>query len=216
MNLFWQRLSSIQQTQILVLFSALILAGYLLWFKTIYQDNVKLEQQISRRENRLASRANPLSAVQNSSTAEKDIKALEKALALEKRSLQRIRQRFVPLDNPEQQQRLRRELSELASGLGMRIIKLEGAMRRSKNDTLQNAPDFNEQSEIDPRYGRPLVIFEAWGNYFALQTLLDDLNSLSFIIAPVNLRITADERPMNPQQALQVQQILHIQLVLAI
>ena len=214
MRNLWYRFNKTQQTQILILISALILGTYALWFNSLNKDNTKLEQMINRRLDRIEARAAPIAEPKNSAATEKQIQKLQKHLAENNRNLQRLLQRFAPLDNPEQQQLLRRELSELASGLGMRVIKLEGALRRSRDS--EKAPSLDKNSEIDQNFGRPLLIFEAWGSYFALQTLLDDLNSLSFTISPVNIRLTADEPTMNARQALEHQQVLRIELVLAI
>jgi hypothetical protein len=214
MRNLWYRFNNTQQNQILILVSALMLGAYALWFSGLYKDNTKLEQMINRRLDRIETRAAPIAEPTNSAATEKQIQQLQKNLTDNNRNLQRLLQRFAPLDNPVQQQLLRRELSELASGLGMRVIKLEGALKRNKD--LQIAPDFDAKSEIDRRFGRPLLIFEAWGSYFALQTLLDDLDSLSYTIAPVNIRITADEPTMSARQALEHQQVLRIELVLAI
>ena len=214
MKNFWARLGTTQQTQILVLGCAAIIGGYVFWFNSINTENINLEQKISRRANRLAARTVTVPQARSTIGTENQIKELQKKLDIDSRNLKRLLQRFAPIDDQEQRQILRRELSDLASGLGMRVIRLEGAQART---TQSNAvPDFNSTSDIDQYTGRPLIKFEAWGGDFALQTLLDDLDTLSYTMAPIRIQLTADEPKMSAQQGLEQQQILHINLVFAI
>ncbi|OUS30921.1 hypothetical protein A9Q99_05285 [Gammaproteobacteria bacterium 45_16_T64] len=214
MKIFWTRLGNTQQTQILVLASAALLGLYMLWFNGIYKDNVALDQKISRRINRLESRAVTPPPTKNTAGSEKKIGKLQKSVDDDNRNFQRLLQRFAPLDSPEHRQTLRRELAELASGLGMRVIRLEGALGRSKDSS--SVPTFDEGSDIDKHTGRPLINFEAWGGYFALQTLLDDLSTLSYTVAPIRVELIADEPKMSARQGVEQQQILRINLVFAI
>lgn len=211
---FWQRLSAAQQNQVLVLVCAVLLGAYGIWYSGVYKEIANSENMIGRRENRMETRAADVPQPKNNSATEKQLAGIKAQLERDQRSLQRLEQRFVPADSPEQQQTLRRELSTMANGLGMRVIKLEGALQRS--DKVDEAPELNEAAEIDKRYGRPLLVFEVWGTYFALQTLLDELGTLSYTVAPVNLQVTADEPKMSARQALEVQQLLRIEMVLAI
>ena len=214
MKNFWSRLGKTQKTQIIALFCAAIIGGYMLWFNSINTTNMDLENKISRRENRLEARSVATPKTKNSASTEKQIRQLQKKLDGDNRNLNRLLQRFAPIDDQEQRQILRRELSDLASGLGMRVIRLEGAQGRARN--TDSVPTFDETSDIDKHTGRPLINFEAWGGYFALQTLLDDLDTLSYTMAPVKIELTADEPKMSAQQGVEQQQILHINLVFAI
>lgn len=211
---FWHRLSSTQQNQILVLICAFVLCGYGLWYSGVYKSISDHENMISRRENRMQVRAKDIEQPKSAAATEKQIADLQSQLEVDKRNIKRLLQRFVPINDPGQQQSLRRELSNLANGLGMRVIKLEGALHRSRD--VNEAPELSGTADIDKRYGRPLLVFEAWGTYFSLQTLLDELDTLSYTVAPINIQIEADEPKMNARQALDVQQLLRIELVLAI
>jgi hypothetical protein len=210
----WKRLGRSQQNQLLLLFCACLLGGYGVWFSGLHKTITDTENRISRLQNRIETRAADLPQPQSSATTERQIADLQAQLELDQRTLERLLQRFVPLDNAQQQQTLRRELSTLASGLGMRVIKLESALRRSNK--VAEAPDPGAHAHIDRHYGRPLLLLEVWGTYFALQTLLDELDTLSYTVAPVNLQVSADEPKMTARQAMEVPQLLRIEMVLAI
>lgn len=214
MGRFWHKFSRSQQNQLLILFCALMLAGYALWYVKVYKEINFNERMISRREDRMAKHAAPVPEPKGKVVTDRQLKEAETKKAEEERNLRRLLQRFVALDDVQARQVLQRELSELSSGLGMRVIKLEGALRRSVREN--EVPDFEKVPDADVRYGRPLIIFEAWGSYFALQTMLDELDSLSYLVSPVNIRITADEPRMTARQAVETQQLLRIEMVLAI
>ncbi len=214
MKSLWLKLSKTQQNQLLILITAAMLAGYGLWYSNVYKDIADTENRISRRLDRIENRTETV--IQSKSTVgiEKQIEEIGGKLEQDKQSLRRLLQRFTPIENSQEQQKLRRELSDLANSLGMRVIKLEGSLKRS--DDINNAPEVDQESDVDRVYGRPLLIFEAWGSYFAVQTLLDELNTLSYTVAPIRFQVIADEPNMNARQALEVQQLLRVEMVLAI
>ncbi|GAA6168673.1 hypothetical protein [Sessilibacter corallicola] len=214
MKSLWLKLSKTQQNQLLILITAVMLAGYGLWYSDVYKDIADTENRINRRLDRIENRAETVVQPKSTVGLEKQIEEISGKFEQDKQSLRRLLQRFTPIENSQEQQKLRRELSDLANSLGMRVIKLEGSLKRS--DDINNAPEVDQESDVDRVYGRPLLIFEAWGSYFAVQTLLDELNTLSYTVAPIRFQVIADEPNMNARQALEVQQLLRVEMVLAI
>ncbi len=214
MKSLWLKLSKTQQNQLLILITAVMLAGYGLWYSDVYKDIADTENRINRRLDRIENRAETVVQPKSTVGLEKQIEEISGKFEQDKLSLRRLLQRFTPIENSQEQQKLRRELSDLANSLGMRVIKLEGSLKRS--DDINNAPEVDQESDVDRVYGRPLLIFEAWGSYFAVQTLLDELNTLSYTVAPIRFQVIADEPNMNARQALEVQQLLRVEMVLAI
>ena len=208
----WAKLSFGQQNQVLILACALLLGLYGLWYSGIYKEITRQHNMISRLHNRMETRAADIPQPKPGAATERRIDELKARIGSDQASLARLQQRFVPDDQAELQQKLRHELSTLASGLNMRVVRLENARRRQSD----KAPTLDEVNQHNNPYGRPLLLFEAWGSYFALQSLLDELGTLSYTVAPVTLQVRAEETAANAQQALSTPQNLRIELVLAI
>lgn len=211
---FWTSLNRTQQNQIIILGCAAFIGAYALWFTGVHKNNADLENKINRKTDRVEARKTQISEIKSDTKSLAAIKKTDELLEEKEQTFRRLSQRFVPVGAQEQQQKLRRELSELAKGLGMRVIRLEGSMRRPGDET--QAPDFNDSSEISKNYGRTLLVFHAWGSYFSTQSFLEELDSLSYFVSPVNFRIIATEPRLTAQQASQQQQTLRVELVLAI
>lgn len=210
----WNKLTRAQQNQTLILVMAVVLGGYGFWYSGVHKELANTENLISRKQNRLEKRASVQPAPKVAKASEKEITTLRETLVQEEADFRRLMQRFVPLDSQQQQQRLRRELTNLATGLGLKITRLEDVGRRSGND--QNAPDFGNYTEVDPRYGRPLLSLQAWGPYFGVQTFLDELASLSYVVAPVNFRLMAQEDENQAPNSRPEAPVLKVEMVLAI
>jgi len=210
----WIKLTRAQQNQTLILVTAVMLGGYGFWYSGVHKELAKTENLVSRKQNRLEQRASVQPAPKAARASEKDITALRDALEQEEADFRRLMQRFVPLDSQQQQQRLRRELTNLATGMGLKINKLEDVARRAGN--AQTAPDFGNYTEVDPRYGRPLLALQAWGSYFGVQSFLDELASLSYVAAPVNFRLLAQEDEDQTPNSRPEAPVLKVEMVLAI
>lgn len=204
-----KQLSKKEKTQIIILVLALAIGGYGVWYAGVYDKVSHTENMINRAKNRIKVKKERTLPVPEKATSENELQKARELLKEAKLAYKRVSQRFVSLNSKKEQQRLRHEISELATSLQMHVIILEDAQRAHIGK--DEAPRFEQ---VNRDYGRPLLELHAITHYFAVQTFLDELNSLSYFVAPVHFKLEAEESRLKPEQAAQQQQLLRLEVIL--
>lgn len=205
-------ISSKQQIQLIILVMALLVTGYSFWYAGVFKATAYNQNMINRAQNRLSVKAKKTPAVPKTTVSAKQLIAKQEQLTQAQLTLTRLQQRFVPLQSKDEQQRLRHEISELAASLQMRVIVMEDAQRGGGRDG-RVAPKFEEVSSY---YGRPLIVLQALTQYHAAEAFIQELGTLSYFVAPVHMRLLAEEMSTNVREAVQQQQPLRLELILSI
>lgn len=217
MKSVWLGLSHKQQTQYLVLISAVLVMAYGAWYFQLSKDVDYAKRMLDRRENRIETRAGSVAEpVGNVGSMQRNLDKLSVKVTRVETRYEGLKKRFVPLQSSSLRQLLKTEIAEKASSLGMRIKRFEDGARPDNEDT---APG-NELAlqEVNNRYSRPLMLFETKTTYFRLLKFLDGLNGLSYHVSPVKvLKLEAwTPEDYEPSAALKQSQIIDVGLLLAL
>jgi hypothetical protein len=215
---WWQGMSHKDQNLVLVLGAMLCLGLYGFYYAGLYKDIAHAESMISRANNRIKVKYDKVQEPkENPVLLKKQLDDLKLTLQEKNKKLAEIEASLIPLDSMEHIQKMRLSLSRLAERSGMVIRRMEGVQSRRTSNTASVPGEDFLRTQTDNRYRRPLIKLNATVSFRGLLAFLDGLGELEYNVSPVNLNITAlVPEKLDPHGALQQQQYLQLQIVLAL
>lgn len=215
---WWKGLARKEQNLVLILVSTLCLGVYGFYYAGLYKEIAHAENMTNRAKNRIKVKYSKVQEPKENPVLLKNrLDELMRALQEKNERLAEIEASLIPLDSMTHIQQMRLAISRLAERSGMIIRRMEGVQSRRTSNT-DSAPGENfMQAQTDNRYRRPLIRVSATVAYRGLLAFLDGLSELEYNVSPVNLNVVALlPEKLDPHAALQQQQYLQLQIVLAL
>ncbi len=182
----WKRVTKGDRLRLLLVAMALLAGAYGGLIYPVTQKGLSdAEQLVHRRMDRMKKRTKVTAQTQESpQTYAKKLTEAESALSLLQTQWDGARVGFVALEDRDAQQRLLLDISTLAEGSGIQVLK-SGALFSA---TPENAN--GQGPRVDIRLGRPLLQISARSNYWQLLAFLDGLPDLNHQVSVVQLAMT--------------------------
>lgn len=176
-------------TLYVVLFCMTLILGWMfLIFAPLRTQTQDAESMVNRKLNRIQTRATlpdpPKVAPQQ---LEKQLTALTVKQPQMQEKVAKREARFVGLDSVDGLRQLRLEIAKLAKTSGLNVKRF-GAMAKDGEVTDSAAA---LKSQIRASIGRPVLIFEASGNFVEIEEFISQLDGMTWSVTVLNLAITA-------------------------
>lgn len=185
----WQKLAPAEKKKIKVLLAFAMVALYSpVYFKTNakLQHNKNMVNRIKDRISKRTAGAELGQDIPNSRVVENRQKKIEEKIAILHTKLNNTGVKFAPIDSAEDRQALKVEFSTLAEKVDLELLSVSrrGASVSGEDDA---------KLVLDKSTHRPLVDVEARAGYVELLNFLDGLETLSYQVAVMNIRIYAQK-----------------------
>ncbi len=219
----WRRKSEKEKNQIVMVVVMAVVAAYaLLVFQFTYEDNKKTINGYNRQKDRLEKKkAKAPPKPPNTGSLAKQLKSLEGQIKTAQATKEKLGGSFVSLSEPQEMQKLRFALSNIANESGVNIMRMvdAGLVRTSDDD----APSASEIENVTNNpYGRPLIQVRAQASYGSLLQFFQSLTSLRYKVVVVRYGVFVREskNSISSDEMLQVSkaqaQPLEVSILLAL
>ena len=191
----WRRKSEKEKNQIVMVLVMVVVAAYaLLVFQFTYEDNKKTINAYNRQKDRLEKRkAKAPPKPPDTGSLAKQLKSLKGQIKTAQVTKGKLSGSFVSLNEPQEMQKLRFALSNIANESGVRIMRMvdAGLVRTSNSD---DAPSAHEMESVTNNpYGRPLIQVRAQASYSSLLQFFQSLPSLQYKVVVVRYGVFVRE-----------------------
>lgn len=197
----WNSLPKKEQNLVLILFSAVIIGGYLGFvYLSLGKEVFETQKLVNRKKNRLEVKTKNIGKIDDKAMVyEEKIKKIEPQLKKLQDKYNNLRKRFVPLDSPEKIESLRLEISEYARFANVAIINM-GTVGGRKADLPETNADITRKNILNNTFKRMLIEINSYTTFKGLLGFLDGMDELSYYASIVQINIKAVVPEMEPGQ----------------
>lgn len=176
-------------TLYVVLFCMTLILGWMfLIFSPLRTETQDAENMVNRRLNRIQTRATlPDPPKVTPEKLEKQLTALTVKQPQMQERVAKREAHFVSLETVDELRQLRLGIAKLAKASGLNVKRF-GAMAKDGEVTDSAAA---LKSQIRASIGRPVLVFEASGNFIEISNFISHLDQMSWSVAVLNLSIIA-------------------------
>jgi hypothetical protein len=208
----WRKMSRPDRARTQILLVCALLALYAPLYLNSSEQLFESEKNLNRRKNRIETRTN----IDGIDSGGFNLRGLERKIEKANAQLQTVsadfealHTHFAPLNSADAQQQLMLEISTLAEESGVQLLSVF-----KKGDAAQGEATI----AVDHVLGRPLINVTAIAPFEYLLYFLNELETLSYHVSVVNLKLYTSNPNENPSatQATTSTSGLHIQLQLSL
>lgn len=175
----YKRLPAKEKTQLIILVICVVVSVYGFFAAMLWQDMFEAEKLANRKANRIETRIGDIKEPKlDSKISEKNLTKLKLELENSNAKIDKITQRFIPINDADRLQQLKLDISELADDMNLKISNFE-VLGVELKDHEEELTEFNDTRS--QYYKRPYFAIEAKSKFYALLNFIQALNQLENI-----------------------------------